>query len=115
MIAKTGVSVSLDSVRELTDKNVEDDVLDLVRKLVRGTASLDSLFSVAECRGCASCVSRSSSKDGAVYACGFACLCTFSERVSTRLMFDKGPRTSECVDGATGKHFHPLESDENRL
>ncbi|CCI40365.1 unnamed protein product [Albugo candida] len=33
MIAKTGVSVSLDSVRELTDKNVEDDVLDLSRNV----------------------------------------------------------------------------------
>nr|CCA18823.1 Cation Diffusion Facilitator (CDF) Family putative [Albugo laibachii Nc14] len=35
MIAKTGISVSMDSVRELTDKTVEDDVLNLVRDLVR--------------------------------------------------------------------------------
>ncbi|RHY38857.1 hypothetical protein DYB30_003533 [Aphanomyces astaci] len=47
MIAKTGVDICLDSVRELTDKSVEDEVLDLLR---HSSSSVEDVVSVSNVR-----------------------------------------------------------------
>ncbi|ETV92677.1 hypothetical protein H310_13117 [Aphanomyces invadans] len=47
MIAKTGVDICLDSVRELTDKSVENEVLDLLR---HSSSSVEDVVSVSNVR-----------------------------------------------------------------
>ncbi|CAK4070948.1 unnamed protein product [Aphanomyces euteiches] len=47
MIAKTGVDICMDSVRELTDKSVEDEVLELLR---HSSSSVEDVQSVSNVR-----------------------------------------------------------------
>ncbi|OQR82701.1 Cation Diffusion Facilitator (CDF) Family [Achlya hypogyna] len=50
MIAKTGVDICLDSVRELTDKSVEDDILKLLKVTAGASSNVEDVVSVSNVR-----------------------------------------------------------------